>query len=80
MIITVSKPALEVLRRAQFICVSDLGVSVSAGTDLTPEVTAEIEGLLRTWKLSVREAATAALAGLLELQGLTPQGERPATH
>lgn len=80
MILNVSQPAAEILRKSNFICANDLGVSIPNGIELTPEIRAEIEGLIRAWKISVREAATAALAGILEREGLMAPDARPAVH
>jgi hypothetical protein len=79
-IVAISRPAFEVLRRATFLCVSDLGVNIPAGVSLDPAVKAEIEHLVQAWKVSLTQATTAALAGLLEREGLMDSGARPAVH
>lgn len=80
MIVTVSKPAAEVLRKSTFICANDLGVNIPDSIELKPEVRAEIEGLIRAWKISVQQAATAALAGILEREQLLAPDARHQIH
>lgn len=80
MIVRISNPATEVLRKSTFVVANDLGVQVPAGVEMAPEVHREIEGIIRALRISVNEAAKAALAGLLEREGLMPAGERPAVH
>jgi hypothetical protein len=70
----ISAQARDVLRKSTFIHSGDVGVSVPPGVTLEPAVHAEIESLVRIIREPVNEAARAALAAILEIEGLQAPG------
>jgi hypothetical protein len=69
-----SKPAAEVIRRSHFVCVSDLGINVPNEVQVEASVQREIEAYLQAMRIPVHEAATAALAAMIESEGLQSPG------